>query len=51
MRKLYLLLPIVLFIGLSCEDILKTLSEEEDTTLEEGDTIPTTVSISSHISD
>ena len=44
MRKLYLLLPIILFIGLSCEDILKTLSEE-------GDTIPPTVSISSHISD
>ena len=43
MRKLYLLLPVILFIGLSCEAILETLSEEEDTT-------PPTVSISSHIS-
>ena len=43
MRKLYLFLPVILFIGLSCEEILETLSEDEDTT-------PPTVSISSHIS-
>lgn len=43
MRKLYLLLPIILFIGLSCEEILEAFSEEEETT-------PPTVSISSHIS-
>ena len=40
MKKLYLLLPIILIIGLSCEDILKTLSEEEDTT-------PPTITITS----
>ena len=50
MRKLYLLLPIILLIGISCEEILETLSEEEETTIEEEDTIPPSVFISSHIS-
>ena len=50
MRKLYLLLPLFLLIGISCEEILETLSEEEETTIEEEDTIPPSVFISSHIS-
>ena len=50
MIKLYLLLPIILLIGISCEEILETLSEEEETTIEEEDTIPPSVFISSHIS-
>ena len=50
MRKLYLLLPLFLLIGISCEEILETLSEEEDNTIEEEDTIPPSVFISSHIS-
>ena len=50
MKMLYLLLPIILLIGISCEEILETLSEEEETTIEEEDTIPPSVFISSHIS-
>ena len=59
MKKLYLLLPIILFIGISCEEILETLSEEEYTTSptvtitspQSGSTVSEVVSVNCILSD
>ena len=59
MRKLYLLLSIILFIGLSCGDIIETLSEKEDTTSptvtitspQSGSTVSEVVSVNCILSD
>ena len=59
MKKLYLLLPIIFFIGISCEEILETLSEEGDTTSptvtitspQSGSTVSEVVSVNCILSD